>query len=255
MKHGFIGFGNVAKAIYKGLSSNREHSFSYFSKRSSSAEIHRSTSLLELKDFADVLWLCVKPQDLTDVLDELRKVNLNDEIVVSPVAGKPIIKIEESIGANVCIVRIMPNLAIAYQQSVTAFCSNNIEHIHLNSLKSDLRMMGKVVEIGEIHFDLYTAIFGSGPAFLLSVFEVFKKKIIDMKIKDSDAQDLLVELLKGTTTYLEMNKQMKISELIKNVTSKGGTTEAGLNYSKEHDLEKTIENVLIETEKKSKVLL
>jgi len=254
MNHGFIGFGNVAKAIYKGLQSNKDHSFRYLSKHNNSTELNASSSLPELIDFSDVLWLCVKPQDLSGVLEELKQLNLNSKIVVSPVAGVPINYIEESTGAEVCIVRIMPNLAIAYQQSVTAFCSNNEEHIYLDDLKKDLSAVGRLVEINESHFHLYTALFGSGPAFLLSLFNVFKRKIIDLDIEDSVAQDLLVDLLKGTTTYLENNKQLKIYQLIENITSKGGTTEAGLDYGKKHNLEEILENVLLETEKKSQRL-
>ncbi|MFA5986443.1 MAG: pyrroline-5-carboxylate reductase dimerization domain-containing protein [Parcubacteria group bacterium] len=253
MKHGFIGFGNLAKAVHQGLKSNKEHSFAYTSKSNSFAEIQSFENLSQLTSFADVIWLCVKPQNLTEVLTQLKNIDLKNKIIISPVAGKSIGVIENYLGKNVTIVRIMPNLAIAYKKSVIAYCANAKHHRLLKSLKKDLLTLGKVVELQEGHYDLFTAIFGSGPAFLLAILQTLKNKISELGISDQEANDLLIELIIGTTTYFQKNCTKKsIDDLIKNVTSKGGTTEAGLNYIKKNNLNKLFENVIIEAQKKSK---
>ena len=87
MKHGFIGFGHLAKAIYQGLK-NEKITFAYTSKVNDFTEIRSFETIEELATFADVIWICVKPQDIVSVLEKLRAVNLSKKMVVSTVAGK-----------------------------------------------------------------------------------------------------------------------------------------------------------------------
>ncbi len=253
MKHGFIGFGNLAQAIHQGLKSNKEHSFAYVSKNNLHKKIQSFENLSQLISFADVIWLCIKPQNLTEVLTKLKSIDLKDKIIISPVAGKSIDTIENYLSKNVTVIRIMPNLAIAYKKSVIAYCVNTKNHKLLKSLKKDLKTLGKIVELQEEHFDLFTAIFGSGPAFLLTILQALKNKICKLEISDQKANDLLIELIVGTTIYLQENcAKQSINDLIKNITSKGGTTEAGLKYLKKNNIEKLFENVITEAQKKSK---
>ena len=82
---------------------------------------------------------------------------------------------------------------------------------------------------------------------------VFKSKINELEIPEEESNRLLIELMKGATEYFQKNHGKKdIDELIRNITSKGGTTEAGLNYFKENDLSPLFGNVIIATQKRSK---
>lgn len=82
MKYGFIGFGHLANAIYQGLK-NEPITFAYTSKVNDFTEIRSFETIKELATFADVIWICVKPQDLIPVLEKLRAVNLSKKMVVS----------------------------------------------------------------------------------------------------------------------------------------------------------------------------
>ncbi len=253
MKYGFIGFGNLAKAIYQGLKNEDNISFAYISKSNRNKEIQSFKTLQELVYFSDVILLCIKPQDLTQVLTGLKKIPFKNKIIVSPVAGKSIGFIEKKLGKKETIVRIMPNLAIAYKKSVTAFFTNNKKSAIVRRVKDDLSKLGKVVELPEKHFDLFTAIFGSGPAFLLTILQVLKNKITELNIADSKIDELLIELVTGTVTFLQENhKRTNIEDLIKKVASKGGVTEAGLNYFKSNNLDKFFGDVIVTAQKKSK---
>ena len=260
MKYGFIGFGNLAKAIWEGLKEDKEIEFAYVDPSTKielgalqvkNERIKSFKNIKELVAFSDVIWLCIKPQNLVEVLDELKNINLDGKIFVSPVAGKSISFIENSLGKKVVMMRIMPNLAIAYGKSVTAYCVNEENNIFVEKIKKDLSRLGKAVELPEEKFDLFTAIFGSGPAFLLEVLKVFKEKIDELGIEGNEAKDLLVELALGTTTYLEKNEN-EIGELIEKITSKAGVTEAGLKSFKENNLDKLLAEVIISAQKKSK---
>jgi Pyrroline-5-carboxylate reductase len=245
MKHGFIGFGNLAKAVYQGLKEESEIEFAYFARNKKEADIPYFNRMDDLVSFADVLWLAVKPQDLAGVLGPLKEFNLKGKTIVSPVAGKSIAFIERYLGKEQLIVRIMPNLAMAYRKSVTAFTTNQPDNEKAWKIFHILGKLGKAVQLEENGFDLFTSVFGSGPAFILAFIQIFKDKMQEFNLPGPLLDELLLELTQGTTLYFAQNqKNYSIEELIQNITSKGGTTQAGLEYFRAHNIGKLFEGVL-----------
>jgi len=245
MNYGFIGFGNLAKALYQGLKDEPNINFGYFSRHKKEVEIPFFESAKSLAEFADVLWLAVKPQDLAGILEQLQLIDLSGKVIVSPVAGKSIAFIEKYLGTDPIIVRIMPNLAIAYKKSVTAFATNHPGLEQTEHIYEILGKLGKAVKLDENGFDLFTSVFGSGPAFILLFIQIFKNKMREFDLPGSLLDELLLELTQGTTIYFAQNqKDFSIEELIKNITSKGGTTQAGLDYYRNHEIGKLFEGVL-----------
>ncbi len=253
MKYGFIGFGNLAKAIYRGLQNESSISFSYVDKLNNEQEPEKLSNIKELVLNSDVIWVCVKPQNLEEVLEELKNLDLKNKIIVSPVAGKSINYYEKYLGTNATIIRIMPNLAMAYGKSVTAYVLNKEESEISKKVKEDLGKLGKVIEISEDKFDLFTAIFGSGPAFLLEIFKVFKDKMGDLEISEETQNDLLFGLVDGTNAYFSAFKNEKsITELVERITSRAGVTEAGLKSFKENNIDKLLGDVIVSAQNRSK---
>lgn len=245
MKQGFIGFGNLASAVYQGLKEEKGFEFSYFDRAKKDVDLHNFDQLESLVSYADVLWLTVKPQDLAGILIQLKSIDISGKTIVSPVAGKSIAYIERYIGKDTTIVRIMPNLAMAYKASVTAFHTNHPDDEKANQIFNLLGKLGKTVKLEENGFDLFTSVFGSGPAFILAFIKTFKDKIEEFDLPGSVPDELLLELTRGTTLYFMQNqKNYSIEELIKNITSKGGTTQAGLEYFHSHSIGKHFEGVL-----------
>jgi len=260
MNYGFIGFGNLAKAIHQGLKNDKKLNFGYISKTSKHKGIKNFDSLQKLVLFADVIFLCVKPKDAESILKQLKNINMKNKILVSPVAGKTIKFIERYTSKNAAIIRIMPNLAIAHRKSVTAYCYNNFIFNNNDSLKladkveKGLSELGTTVKLQESKFDLFTAIFGSGPAFLLEIMKVLQKKTNQLKLSGAHADDSLIALLEGTALYFKNNKSKSLNQLVKAITSKGGTTEAGLKYYKNKNLDRSLGNMIEIARKKSKQL-
>lgn len=245
MKQGFIGFGNLAKAVYLGLKEEKNIEFSYYSRSIKDIDIHFHKTLEQLVSEVDIIWITVKPQDLGSVLENLRHLNLNNKTIVSPVAGKSIAYIEKYLGEDQHIVRIMPNLAMAYKASVTAFHTNHPDQEDTEKIFKLLEKLGKAIKLEENQFDLFTSLFGSGPAFILAFIQIFKDKLKEFNLPGTLPDELLLELTRGTTLYFMQNqKDYSIEELIKNITSKGGTTQAGLDYFLEHEIGKHFEGVL-----------
>lgn len=245
MKYGFIGFGNLSNAIYQGLKKENGVDFFYFSRTQKSVEIPFIEKISKLVECSDVIWLGVKPQDLREILQQMQSLDLSGKIIVSPVAGKSIDFIESYLGKKTPIVRIMPNLAIAYKKSVTAFVTNQPDNAQTTAIFDKLSKLGKAVVLTESGFDLFTAVFGSGPAFILSFVQIFKDKMHEFDLPSQLLDELLLELTRGTVSYFAENQQNNtIEQLIKNITSKGGTTEAGLTYYRENQIGKRFEGVL-----------
>lgn len=244
MKQGFIGFGNLARAVYRGLKEEGME-FAYFARNKKEDPLPYYDTMQGLVAASDVIWLGVKPQDLGDILTELKACNREEKTIVSPVAGKSIAYIERYLGKEQLIVRIMPNLAMAYRKSVTAFTANRPGDKKAREIYALLGKLGKAVELEESGFDLFTSIFGSGPAFILSFIQIFKEKMQEFNLPGPLLDELLLELTQGTTLYFAQNqKDYSIEELIRNITSKGGTTQAGLDYFRNHKIGKHFEGVL-----------
>lgn len=245
MKYGFIGFGNLAKAVYQGLKNGNNIQFAYFARNKKDIELPFFDKIEELVAFSDVIWLTIKPQDIGGILEKMQSVNLSGKLIVSPVAGKSIAFIESYLGNNIPIVRIMPNLAMAYQKSVTAFVTNQPENPETEEIFRILSRLGKTVKLDEKGFDLFTSVFGSGPAFILAFIQIFKDKMREFDLPGTVLDELLLELTQGTTIYFSQNqKDYSIEALIRNITSKGGTTQAGLDHFRDHQIGKHFEGVL-----------
>ena len=253
MNYGFIGFGNLAKAVYQGLKNEHGIRFAYYARNKKDVEIPFYEKIEDLVVFADVVWIAVKPQDLTGILEQLQPINRINKVFVSPVAGKSIAFIENYLGKEQPVVRIMPNLAMAYQRSVTAFTTNQPYNDKTEEIFKILSKLGKAVKLNESGFDLFTSVFGSGPAFILAFIQIFKDKMREFDLPGSVLDELLLGLMQGTTTYFTQNQQdFSIEELIQNITSKGGTTQAGLDHFRQHEIGKHFEGVLDAAKNRSK---
>ncbi len=245
MKHGFIGFGNLAKAVYMGLKDEVDIEFYYYARSEKEVGIKFCSTLEQLVLNADIIWLTVKPQDLSTILEDLKTIDISGKTILSPVAGRSIDYIEKYLGKDQLIIRIMPNLAMAYKSSVTAFFSNHPEIENGEKVYDLLGKLGKVVKLEESAFDLFTSVFGSGPAFILAFIQIFKNKLKEFNLPGTLPDELLLELTRGTTLYfMENQKDYSIEELINNITSKGGTTQAGLEYFRNQEIGKHFEEVL-----------
>lgn len=253
MNYGFIGFGNLAKSIYQGLKDQPDLQFGYHSKTNQHQEVPSFETLEELVSFADVIWLCIKPQVAEELLSQLKGIDLSGTLIVSTLAGTKIEFIESQLCQNNPVMRIMPNLAVAYGESVTAYCTNNQSSDFTQKVAGHLQLMGELVDLSEDKFDLFTALFGSGPAFLLEVIQAFKAKVSELDLPKEKEDALLIQLLKGTMVYFDKNKDKKgLTELIDAITSKKGTTEAGLVYFRENRVGELLQGVIEAAEMRSR---
>ncbi|ACG57467.1 pyrroline-5-carboxylate reductase [Hydrogenobaculum sp. Y04AAS1] len=236
MRIGIIGYGNMGRAFALGLKDH--YDVIAFDKDTSKKDfsikdgVGFASSIEFLLDSADLIILSIKPQDLTS----LKGLNFNEKSLVSMLAGISVSRLKEHI-KDAYITRIMPNLAVIYKKGVIGFYSEDAKK---DVIKSILQHLGKVYELDEKHFDAFTAIGGSGPAFIASVVEAMRLSGIYMGLNKDISYDLAIATIEGT---LEILKAYNEEELVLKVSSPAGTTIEGI-----YNIEKTgLKGILMET--------
>lgn len=188
----------------------------------------------ELINKSNIIILAVKPQDIDSVLDFFADVS--DKLIISIAAGIPIAHIESNIGKGVPIARAMPNINAMIGKGVTALSFNKAAgDKERDSAVRIFNATGEVVALSEEKIDAFTAIAGSGPAFVAFLKDslsrddmesVFIREAVNFNIEKDVAKKIASATIDGTFEMIRVNFDADI--LIKRVSSKGGTTEAGM---------------------------
>ena len=182
-------------------------------------------------DDTDLVVIAVKPQHKDPVFDEL-KLKLNAEskcVVVSVMAGITLAQMESGLGGYGKLIRSMPNMPAQIREGVTVFTAskgvNEVEKSRASSLFSAVGVSFEVSD--EKLLDAAVAMAGSGPGFLFYIVEHFLKISEELGFEPNQARDVVFHTLSGA---LNQWKQLNVApaDLRARVTSKGGTTEAGI---------------------------
>jgi pyrroline-5-carboxylate reductase len=190
--------------------------------------INKLNELVEIKS-GDIFFLAVKPQQMKETIDSFFKFNINNILFISIAAGLSLSWFQSQIGRNIKMVRTMPNLPASIGFGITAYSkTNNLSENDVENTNDLLRAFGKVIYLSsEDLMDVVTAISGSGPAYIFYLVEVLSKIGKENGLQEQDARTLALETLIGSSRLLEVS-DIDAEKLKKNVTSPGGTTEAGL---------------------------
>lgn len=257
-KIGFIGTGNMATALIRSMKDNNE----IISSDKTKEKLQKARKELGIKTTADnnevaknseIIFLCAKPDDIKEILQEI-KPNAENKIIVSIAAGIKIKFIESIIGKNKKIVRVMPNLNCAVGEMAAAFsCNKNIKANEKESIKNLLNKAGLALEVDEQKIDAVTALSGSGPAFIAYILDAFAKAGEKQGLSREISYNLALQTLFGTAKLLKKTGE-KPESFIKRVSSPGGTTIAGLNVLEKSKIGLIIEKTIEAAAKRSKEL-
>lgn len=265
MKIVFYGAGNMASAIFRGLiESSLLNSYDiYLTNRSSEhllkdfkeeLKINYSYDDDELLEGADYVFLATKPYDFHSLAERIKSKVRPENHFVSIMAGVPIHQIKTLLEISQPIARIMPNTNAEVQQSVTGITfSDDFEDKRKTELFNILNSFGSAIEVEEEGMHQVTAITGSGPAFLYYVYEQYLSAAKKLGLPEKDVNDAVRHLIIGTGQMLEKS-DLSLDQLRENITSKGGTTKAGLDALRRHPIEEMFIDCLEEAIKRSKEL-
>lgn len=259
---GFIGAGKMAGAIIKGIIDSKIYDAKNILvsdlNKESLENMHKEFGITPCSDNAqvvknaDVIIFAVKPFVLKDVLKDIAPF-IQGKTVISIAAGISIDSIEEILG-NEAVIRVMPNTPALVNEGMSAICKGHYAkdkdvQTALNIFKS----VGKVIEADEKYIDVITAVSGSGPAFYYYIINEFAKAGEKLGMDYKTCLKLSAQTAYGSAKMI-MDTGISPEQLIINVTTPGGTTEAGNNVLKNRDTSEILYATIEETMKKSKAL-
>lgn len=178
---------------------------------------------------AKIVIIAVRPQQLVDLLHEIRPDLIPDKhVIISIVSGVSINEIVKHIGKDICVVRAMPNLAIEIQESMTCLATNQVTKEALDLAKSLFDSLGKTLVINEELMIPATALCACGIAFFLRSIRAASQGGIEIGFHSAEALVMAAQTAKGAASLLLGSKNHPEGE-IDRVTTPRGCTIAGLN--------------------------
>ena len=235
---GFIGAGNMAEAIIKGLINSRLYSPDHlaasdndYSKLKTKSEIYGIKAYdfnRDLVQASSIIVLSVKPQVLRGVLSEITGYLTSGHLIISIAAGIPIGLIQDIIGKDTPVIRVMPNTPALIQRGISAIAKGgSATKDHMNKAQEIFNAVGKTVTVDEKMMDAVTALSGSGPGFVFRIMESFVEAGETLGFDRETALMLVKQTFLGAS-HLADESELSLSKLREMVTSPGGTTAAGL---------------------------
>jgi len=235
---GFIGGGNMAEAIIRGLVAGGVAPRSIvvsdpvLDRRAHLATTHQvrtSDDNLEVAREADLIVLAIKPQLAASVLASLEGGITPQKLVVSIMAGISTTFIEESVQNGARVVRAMPNTPALVQTGATAICGGRrATNDDIETAQELFKLVGTVYLVGEKQMDAVTGVSGSGPAYAFS----FIQALADAGVKNGLPRDVAAGLAAQTVlgaARLVLESGEHPAVLRDRVSSPGGTTIAALH--------------------------
>ncbi len=251
---GFLGTGNMAEALIKGLIAagvvdpKQIHGSDPRKERCDELKarfgILVTPSNSEVVRNAEIVVLSVKPQILPKVLDEIAPHLKPSALVISIAAGVPVSAIEPRLPEGTRVVRTMPNTPALVGAGATAIAAG--QHAKDDDVEATRRIfdaVGMTVVLDESQLDAVTGLSGSGPAYVFLIIEALSDAGVKVGLSRYNAQALAAQTLLGSAKLLIETKEHP-GRLKDMVTSPGGTAIAGLHTLEAGGLRTTLINAV-----------
>ena len=254
-KIGFIGAGNMAKALIQGLIINRAivpgriyvsaKTSKNLSKLKKKHKIKNTQNNLEIVDQCKMIILAVKPQTIPDVCHQISKHLNKNHLIVSIAAGITTQRLRELLKGHSRIIRAMPNTPCLIGYGATGiYCAKGTKPKDLTLTQILFNSVGISTIVKEEHLmNILTGLSGSGPAYVFMFLEAMINAGIKAGLNPKIALKLCSQTILGAIK-LSLESPLSPQILRQNVTSPGGTTEAGLKVLEEEKFVQTLENAI-----------
>ncbi len=263
MKLGIIGYGNLGKALVRGLVcggiSQETIIVNAKSERTRSAvreefgQIDVTESKKELVEKADAIFLVVEPKNAPDVLDEIGEYELTGKVLISFMAGITLHELKQMMGDGTeCdIIRVMPNIAIAEGKGILGVTWDEMVTDDVDTAGAEavsgkrediialLGKLGYVLQVGEQQLDAITVTAASGLAFAASLMNAYQKAGKELLANEEQSREITLRVFENVID-LGRNENCSFEEIIERITTKGGTTEAGLKHLNQNAITETL---------------
>ncbi|MDR1511625.1 MAG: pyrroline-5-carboxylate reductase [Endomicrobium sp.] len=260
----FIGSGNMAQAIISGFLKSklvvRENIICNDIVKGRLLELQQrfGISISEDKNkgisCADIIILSIKPQNMIELLSEIKGLIKEGIIIISIVAGITTKFIENNVQNRNAIIRAMPNTSALVLSSATALCKGRfVSDAQLEETKYLFSAIGKVKVLDEVKFDAVTALSGSGTGYIFYFCELMQKTAEKLGLDEETAREFAVQTVYGSGRMLYITNESP--EILKEkVKSPNGTTEAALKYFESKNFSDIVYGAMERAMKRSKEL-
>ena len=247
---GFVGTGRIARALIGGLSNRKNTIISGFDRDPATLEsisadypVLPCLSCEEVARKAQIIILAVKPYQIAEVVTELKPSLSASHLLISVAAGISSEFIRKNAMDELKVIRAMPNTPAFVGEGMTALCCGKMASKDDIALASDLfSSIGRVIVLDESQMDAATALSGSGPAYMFYMLESLAEGGRACGLSYDEALLLATQTMIGAAKMV-LSGSKNPDELKRDVTTPGGTTEAGLKVMEE----KNIRLILTET--------
>ncbi len=248
-KIGFLGAGNMAQAMIKGLIEGGIPTKNIFATNRSEGKLHRLAETFsihpisnndELIDLCDIIILAVKPQDLLTALEPVSRAFDEHKIVISIAAGIRMEKLERYIH-EARLARVMPNTPSLIGRGVIGYLLNDDDDEALESTVEDLfAPLGRVIKVSdEDQFEALMVSCSSGTGFVFEMMMYWQDWIEEHGFSAEEARLMTIETFVGAS-LLAAQAREGVEDLQARVTSKKGVTAAGLQSMRELEIERAL---------------
>ncbi|MEC4675850.1 MAG: pyrroline-5-carboxylate reductase [Nitrospirota bacterium] len=253
---GFIGGGNMAEALIKGMKKGGTNDIIVSEPLEARRRyleqgygVRTTQSNKEAVSLCDIIILAVKPQNMDGLLDEISDVVTAEKTVVSIAAGITLSFLESRLRTKK-LIRVMPNTPALVQEGMSVMSLyGTFYEKEAAVVRGILMSVGKVLTMPEEHMNSVTALSGSGPGFIALFTEALIGSGVKMGIDGKAALELVVQTLLGTAKMLDSG--ISPENLRKMVTSPGGTTAAGLEVFADRAFSGIVEDALLAARKRA----
>jgi pyrroline-5-carboxylate reductase len=177
---------------------------------------------------ADLVLICVKPQYVLGVLEEIRSTLRHDALLVSIATAVTTDAIETTVGRQVAVIRAMPNSASRIGQGMTALCrGRHASPDDLAEAAALFGLMGRTAELDESHMNAVTGLSASGPAFIYTIIEALAEGGVRIGLPRELATTLAAQATLGAASMV-LHTGLHPAVLKNEVTTPGGCTVEGL---------------------------
>ena len=205
-------------------------------------------------DGADVILVCVKPQVVRELMEQIQPTISAKQLVISVAASVHTSDIEKALGGNVPVVRAMPNTPCVLGQGMTALCKGKFaQPEHVDAASALFNVVGRTVVVDEKHMDAVTGLSASGPAYIYIILESLAEAGVKVGLPRDVATLLAAQTTLGAATVvLETGDH---PALLKDaVTTPAGCTIDGIMELEEGKLRVTLIKAVVKAAQRAKEL-
>lgn len=248
-KIGFLGAGNMAQTIIRGLIEAGIPAKNIYASNRSPGKLHKlvetygineAVSNDDLIDTCQIVVLAIKPQDLLEALEPVTRSFDSTKIVISVAAGIRMERLQKYIhGAR--LARVMPNTPAMIGKGVIGYLIDDESDTALDATVEDLfTPLGEVFKVfDEDQFEALMISCSSGTGFVFEMMMYWQDWIEEHGFSPEDARKMTVETFVGASLLAQQARE-GVEDLQAKVTSKKGVTAAGLQSMRELEIERAL---------------